>query len=287
MARYSYVNGRYVPHDDAAVHIEDRGYQFADGVYEVVAIVAGRLVDVEPHFDRLARSLGEMKIEWPVARRVLVLIMRELIKRNRLENGILYMQITRGVAPRDHKFPIGIRPSLIMTTKRINFSAERKYTDGVGVISIPDQRWSRCDIKTISLLPNCLGKQQAAEAGAYEAWQIDTDGFVTEGTSSNAWIVSQTGHMQTRPPTNAILNGVTRLSLLRIAEEEGIILEERAFTLDEAHRAREAFVTSATSFVTPVTTIDGKLVGDGTPGALTRQLVAWYTDYVAGLRAIA
>ena len=223
----------------------------------------------------------------PVARRVLVLIMRELIKRNRLENGILYMQITRGVAPRDHKFPIGIRPSLIMTTKRINFSAERKYTDGVGVISIPDQRWSRCDIKTISLLPNCLGKQQAAEAGAYEAWQIDTDGFVTEGTSSNAWIVSQTGHMQTRPPTNAILNGVTRLSLLRIAEEEGIILEERAFTLDEAHRAREAFVTSATSFVTPVTTIDGKPVGDGTPGALTRQLVAWYTDYVAGLRAIA
>ena len=287
MARSSYVNGRYVPHREAAVHIEDRGYQFADGVYEVVTIVAGRLVDEEPHFDRLERSLGEMQIEWPVSRRVLTLIVRQLIRRNRLENGILYMQITRGVAPRDHKFPIDTKPSLVMTTKRINFLAERKYSDGVGVISIPDQRWSRCDIKTVSLLANCMGKQQAAEAGAYEAWQIDKDGFVTEGTSSNSWIVTPDGHMLTRPPTNAILNGVTRLSLLRIAEEEGMVMEERAFTLEEAYQAQEAFVTSATSFVTPVVTLDGRPVGDGTPGTLTRRLVAWYTDYIAGLRATA
>jgi D-alanine transaminase len=287
MARSSYVNGRYVPHREAVVHIEDRGYQFADGVYEVVTIVAGRLVDEEPHLDRLERSLGEMQIEWPVSRRVLALIVRQLIRRNRLENGILYMQITRGVAPRDHKFPIDTEPSLVMTTKRIDFSAEQKYSNGVGVISIPDQRWSRCDIKTVSLLANCMGKQQAAEAGAYEAWQIDKDGFVTEGTSSNSWIVTPDGHMLTRPPTNAILNGVTRLSLLRIAEEEGMVMEERAFTLEEAYQAQEAFVTSATSFVTPVVTLDGRPVGDGTPGTLTRRLVAWYTDYIAGLRATA
>jgi len=287
MGRISYVNGRYVSHYDAVVHIEDRGYQFADGVYEVVTIVAGRLVDMDPHFERLARSLCEMKIKWPITRRVLVLIMRELIKRNRLENGILYMQITRGVAPRDHKFPIDVRPSLIMTTKRIDFSAEKKQIVGVKVISIPDERWTRCDIKTISLLPNCLGKQKAAEVGAYEAWQVDQDGFVTEGTSSNAWIVTQNGHMLTRSPTNAILNGVTRLSLIKIAQEEGIVLEERGFTIEDAHQAREAFATSATSFVTPVINIDGKPVGDGTPGALTRQLIAWYTDYVAGLRTVA
>ena len=287
MGRISYVNGRYVSHYDAVVHIEDRGYQFADGVYEVVTIVAGRLVDMDPHFERLARSLCEIKIKWPITRRVLVLIMRELIKRNRLENGILYMQITRGVAPRDHKFPIDVRPSLIMTTKRIDFSAEKKQIVGVKVISIPDERWTRCDIKTISLLPNCLGKQKAAEVGAYEAWQVDQDGFVTEGTSSNAWIVTQNGHMLTRSPTNAILNGVTRLSLIKIAQEEGIVLEERAFTIEDAHQAREAFATSATSFVTPVINIDGKPVGDGTPGALTRQLIAWYTDYVAGLRTVA
>ena len=287
MKRNAYVNGRYVPHHEAAVHIEDRGYQFADGVYEVVTVVAGRLVDEEPHLDRLDRSLGEIEIDWPVSRQVLRLIMRELIRRNLLTSGLLYMQITRGVAPRDHKFPTQTKPSLVMTTKRIEFSAERKFTDGVDVISIPDQRWSRCDIKTVALLPNCLGKQKAAEAGAYEAWQVDKDGYVTEGTSSNAWIVNAEGDLLTRPPTNAILNGITRLSLLQIAEEEGLVLKERAFTLDEAHRAREAFVSSATSFVTPVIALDGKPIGDGAPGALTRRLLAWYADYVAGLRAMA
>ncbi len=287
MVRNAYVNGRYVPHDEAAVHIEDRGYQFSDGVYEVVTVVAGRLIDQEPHLDRLDRSLGEIRIDWPVSRQVLQLIMRELIRRNRLENGILYIQITRGVAPRDHKFPAQTRPSLVMTTKRIEFAADQKFTDGVSVISIPDQRWSRCDVKTVSLLPNCLGKQQAAEAGAYEAWQVDADGYVTEGTSSNAWIVDADSHLLTRPPTNAILNGITRRSLLRIAEEEGLVFEERAFTLEEALRASEAFVSSATSFVTPVVTLDGKPIGDGAPGTLTRRLVAWYADYMAGLRATA
>ena len=287
MARDAYVNGRYVPHNEAAVHIEDRGYQFADGVYEVVTVVAGRLVDEEPHLDRLDRSLGEIEIDWPVSRQVLRLIMRELIRRNRLRSGVLYMQITRGVAPRDHRFPVNVRPSLVLTTKGIDFSAERKFSDGVGVISIPDQRWSRCDVKTVSLLPNCLGKQKAAVAGAYEAWQVDEDGYVTEGTSSNAWIVNADDYLLTRPPTNAILNGVTRLSLLMIAEEEGLVFEERAFTLEEAHLAREAFASSATSFVTPVIMLDGEPIGDGAPGALTLRLVAWYADYMAGLRAMA
>ncbi len=287
MARDAYVNGRYVPHNEAAVHIEDRGYQFADGVYEVVTVVAGRLVDEEPHLDRLDRSLGEIEIDWPVSRQVLRLIMRELIRRNRLRSGVLYMQITRGVAPRDHRFPANVRPSLVLTTKGIDFSAERKFSDGVGVISIPDQRWSRCDVKTVSLLPNCLGKQKAAVAGAYEAWQVDEDGYVTEGTSSNAWIVNADGYLLTRPPTNAILNGVTRLSLLMIAEEEGLVFEERSFTLEEAYLAREAFASSATSFVTPVIMLDGEPIGDGAPGALTLRLVAWYADYMAGLRAMA
>ena len=284
MARLAYVNGRYLPHRHAVVHIEDRGYQFGDGVYEVVTVAAGRMIDEDPHLDRLERSLSEIRIGMPMARRALQIVARELIGRNAMRNGLLYMQVTRGVAPRDHRFPVETRPSLVMTTKHIDIASQPKFKDGVNVITVADQRWARRDIKTIGLLPNCLAKQQAQEAGAYEAWQVDADGSVTEGTSSNAWIVTADGRLVTRHLGNEILHGVTRRTILAIAAEEGVKLEERPFDVAEACAAAEAFVTSATSFVTPVVRIDDTVVGDGSPGPLTRRLLAWYRDYAAGQR---
>lgn len=282
MARFAYVNGRYVPHREGSVHIEDRGYQFGDGVYEVIPIVEDRLVDAGPHLDRLDRSLAEMRIEWPVSRNVLEMVMAELIARNRVSEGLIYMQVTRGVAPRDHKFPANAKPSLVMTTRKVRFRDQKKLSDGVKVITIPDIRWARCDIKTISLVPNCIGKTEAAEAGAYEAWQVDDGGFVTEGTSSNAWIVTDDDRLLTRPATQDILRGVTRQSLLRIAAEEGLSFEEKPFTVDEAKAAREAFASSATSFVTPVVQIDDTILGNGAPGFLSRRLQRWYLAYCEG-----
>jgi D-alanine transaminase len=284
MARLAYVNGRYLPHRQAAVHIEDRGYQFGDGVYEVVTVAAGQMVDEGPHLDRLERSLSEISLAMPMARRALRLIGRELVRRNGVRNGLLYIQVTRGVAPRDHKFPRQTRPALVMTTKHIDFAGQPKFTEGVKIITIPDQRWERRDIKTIGLLPNCLGKQLASESAAYEAWQVDNDGLVTEGTSSNAWIVTGDGRLVTRPLGNEILHGVTRRTILAIACEEGIALDERPFSVDEAKGAAEAFVTSATSFVTPVVRVDDAEIGDGTPGPLSRRLLAWYREYAEGLR---
>jgi D-alanine transaminase len=284
MPRYAYVNGRYVPHERATVHIEDRGYQFADGIYEVVPVAAGRLVDEAPHLDRLERSLSELRIAMPMTRRALELVSHELLRRNGLSSGLRYIQVTRGVAPRNHAFPAHVRPALVMTTKNIDFSRQSKFDDGVGVVTTPDLRWARRDIKTINLLPNCLAKQTAVEAGTYEAFQVDDAGNVTEGTSSNAWIVDQDGMLVTRNLSNDILHGVTRRTVLAIASEEGVEFEERQFTVAEALAANEAFVTSATSFVTPVIRIDGNPVGDGLPGPLTKRLLAWYRDYVAGLR---
>jgi len=287
MPRYAYVDGRYLPHGQAAVHIEDRGYQFADGVYEVIPVVAGRPVDEGPHLDRLERSLAELRIAMPVPRRALGLICREMLRRNGLRDGLVYLQVTRGVAPRNHSFPAQAQPTLVITTKRMNFAADRKFESGVSVITVPDRRWARRDIKTTNLLPNCLAKQQAAEAGAYEALQVDEEGCVTEGTSSNAWIVTADGKLVTRQLSNDILHGVTRRTILAIAMEENVTFEERPFTVAEALEAGEAFVTSATSFVTPVVRIDGNPVGEGKPGPLTRRLLAWYRDYIAGTRGAA
>jgi len=282
MARDAYVNGRFVPHGAAAVHIEDRGYQFADGVYEVVPVVDGLPVDEEGHLDRLERSLRELSIRMPVSRQVLELKARELVRRNGLANGLLYMQVTRGVAPRNHAFPgDAIRPSLVMTTKRMDFAAMDKFRDGVGVITAPDLRWRRCDIKTIGLLPNCLAKQQAAEAGAYEAWLVDDDGNVTEGSSSNAWIVTKDGTLVTRHADHAILRGITRQTILKLAAEADLGFEERPFTVSEAYEAKEAFVTSATSFVTPVVRLDDRSIGNGKPGLLTERLLSVYRRYAA------
>jgi D-alanine transaminase len=280
MARYAYVNGRYVPHGKAAVHIEDRGFQFADGVYEVVTIIDGRLADEQGHLDRMARSLGELRIAWPVKPDVLKLLMRNLVRLNRLRNGTIYIQVTRGVAARDFAFPSKAESTLVMTTKRVAaFAKPEQLEKGVKVITIPDIRWARRDIKTVALLPQALGKQQAVEAGAYEAWQVDPDGTVTEGCSSNAWILTADGVLVTRPASNRILNGITRQSLIQLAAENDIPFEERCFTVEEAKAAREAFVSSASSFFMPVTRIDDQPVGDGRPGPLGRKLREAYLSY--------
>ena len=281
MPRYAYVNGQYLRHEVAAVHIEDRGFQFADGVYEVVTVQAGRLVDEDGHIARLGRSLGELQIDWPVSERVLRLVMRQLIRRNRVRDGIVYLQITRGTAPRDFQFPENAAPSLVLTTRRMNLDPKARIDRGVAVITIPDIRWKRRDIKSVSLLPQVLGKQQAAAAGAFEAWQVDEEGQVTEGCSSNAWIVTADGKLVTRKPSNLILNGITRQSVLRLAEEDGLTFEERSFSVEEALGATEAFITSATTYVMPVTRIDGRPVADGRPGALSRKLRDSYVGYAA------
>jgi D-alanine transaminase len=287
LARYAYVDGRYTPHDAASVHVEDRGFQFADGVYEVVSIIGGRMIDMQGHIDRLERSLDALDMAAPLSRPVLTMIMRELIARNRVDEGIIYLQVTRGVAPRDHKFPTGIKPTLVMTTKRVDFRNQKRLSEGVKVITIPDIRWARCDIKAISLLANCMGKTQASGAGAYEAWQVDAEGRITEGTSSNVWILTRDNKLKTRMLGPEILRGVTRDSLIRIAREEGIEVVEEAFTVEEARECREAFVTSATSFLTPVVQIDDTVVGNGVPGSLSCRLQRWYLDYSSGLRETA
>jgi D-alanine transaminase len=276
MSRIAYVNGRYVPHAGAAVHIEDRGYQLADGVYEVCEIRHGRFVDEQPHLDRLARSLRELRIAEPVPASALRVITREVARRNRVIDGIVYIQVTRGVAPREHAFPgHPVRPALVVTARSMSLAArDARAAKGVGVITTPETRWSRVDIKTIGLLANVLAKQQAHEAGAFEAWFVDRDGFVTEGSSSNAWIVTKKGVVVTRPADVTILRGVTRMSLLDVLAREKLKFEERPFTLREALAAREAFLTSATTAATPIVSIDGKPVGDGRPGPVSLALRA-------------
>ena len=281
MSRIAYVNGQYVPHSHAAVHVEDRGYQFADGVYEVVAVRDGHLVDLDPHFERLDRSLSELDIEAPMSRAALGFILKETVRRNRVTDGIVYLQITRGVAPRDHQFPADATAAIVVTARNaIPKVAQREA--GIGVVSTLDIRWKRCDIKTISLLPNVLAKQKAAEAGAYEAWQVDLDGFVTEGSATNAWIVTQDSEIVTRQTDEAILSGVTRLAVMALAEREGITLIERPFSLEEAKTAKEAFLTSTTSNVMPVIEIDGSSIGNGHPGTVTRALSELYERFAKG-----
>ena len=284
MSRIAYVNGRYVPQHLAVVNVEDRGYQFADGVYEVICVAGGRLIDAERHFDRLQRSLAELRIPAPCGRGALRLIARRLLRRNNLRDGIIYLQVSRGEAPRSHAFPESCRPSLVMTASRRPLPPGARLLDrGVGVVTIPDNRWKRVDIKTISLLPNILGKQIAVEQGAHEAWFVDDQGFVTEGTSTNAWIVTGAGEIVTHPLDHAVLAGITRRAVLETAAEAGFTVDERPFTVSEATKAGEAFLTSTTSFVLPVTTIDGAKVGDGRPGPVTRTLIAGYGRHLSRL----
>lgn len=276
MSRIAYVGGQYLPQRSAGVHIEDRGYQFADGVYEVLAVVGGCLVDEAPHLARLARSLGELRIAAPMPEAALKIVMREVVRRNRVADGIVYLQITRGTAPRDHAFPETAKPVLVVTARRRPAVDPRLAENGIAVITILDIRWQRCDIKSVALTANVLGKQQAREAGAYEAWQVDREGFVTEGTSTNAWIVTQDGAVVTRQADAAILNGVTRLAVFDIIRRDGRRLIERPFTVAEAKAAREAFLTSTTAELLPVVRIDGDPVGGGVPGPLARRLREFY-----------
>ena len=284
MSRIVYVNGKYLPHGKAAVHVEDRGYQFADGVYEVFAVENGRLADAGPHFERLERSLRELEIAPAVSRAALDHIIREVIRRNRLRIGIVYLQVTRGVARRDHGFPADASTSLVITARRGGRPSPALQDAGVNVITVPDIRWQRCDIKSVSLLPNVLAKQEARRAGAFEAWQVDKDGFVTEGSSTNAWIVDADGHLVTRQLESAILSGITRLVLSDLAEREGIEIVERRFSADEAKAAPEAFLTSTTSFVMPVIRIDEADIGNGEPGPVTKKLRTLYEAHLRGER---
>ena len=284
MSRIAYVNGRYEPHRSAHVHIEDRGFQFADGVYEVCEVRSGKLVDEVRHIDRLERSLRELRMRPALGRAALAVIMREVVARNLVDTGMVYVQMTRGAAPRDFPFPgPDVRGSLVVTARSSDSAKLRANADrGVRVISLPDLRWSRRDIKSVSLLPNVLAKQAARDAGAFEAWLIDDAGFVTEGASSNAWIVTQAGKLVTRAATQDILRGVTRMTLFDLLARENLGFEERAFTIAEAQAAREAFLSSATNLALAVVSIDGQAVGGGAPGPVVAKLRAQFHE-IAGI----
>ena len=281
MSRIAYVAGQYLMHRQAAVHIEDRGYQFADGVYEVFAVNGGRLVDEAPHLARLHRSLAELRIALPLGDAALKIVIREIVRRNGVDTGIVYLQVTRGAAPREHAFPKAAKPTLVVTARRSRPPDPRLGQDGIAIITIPDIRWQRCDIKSVALIANVLGKQAAREKGAYEAWQVDRAGQVTEGTSTNAWIVTEEDTVVTRAADTAILNGVTRLAILDIIRREGYRLVERPFTVAEAKAAREAFLTSTTADLLSVVRIDDTPVGEGKPGPLGRKLRAAYFAHAA------
>ncbi|HRE44153.1 MAG TPA: D-amino-acid transaminase [Terricaulis sp.] len=283
MSRLAYVNGAYLPLSRAAISIQDRGFQFADSIYEVWAVRGGRLCDREGHLTRLWRSLSELRMAAPMGEGPLLAIIGELMRRNRVRDGIVYLQISRGAAPRDHGFPPpGTKPTIVITAKNLDRAAmDARAAAGVSVISAPDERWARRDIKSTNLLPNVLARQAAREAGAFEAWLLDEDGFVTEGTSSNAWIVDADGRVRTRALSNAILHGVTRAALLKLAPDLQLRIDESPFTLAEAKAAREAFLTGASNAAVPVIAIDGSAIGDGKPGPITAALRALYLGAAA------
>lgn len=285
MSRIAYVNGRYVPHRAATVHIEDRGLQFADGVYEVIALWQGLPVDLGPHLDRLEQGLAELQIPMPGSRRVVAHILREVVRRNGIGTGIVYLQVNRGVAPRLHTWDHGLRPSMIATARRMPSMARTVIEEGSKVISVEDIRWKRRDIKTVGLLPNVLAKQKAQAAGCPEVFQVDGDGMVTEAGASNAWMVDRDGRLVTRPLGHEILPGITRQTLLRLARDAGMEVVERPFSLEEAKAAREAFFSSTTNFVMPVVQIDDAVIGNGKPGSVSARLRALYMDYLNGLPA--
>jgi len=281
MSRIAYVNGRYMPMRKAMVHVEDRGYQFGDGVYEVCEVRDGRLIDERRHLARLSRSLGELAIRAPLSPKALSVVLREVVARNRIGYGVVYLQVTRGVARRDHAFPTpAVRPSLVVTARPLNrMRSEALAASGISIVSVPDNRWGRVDIKSIGLLPNVMARQRAVEQGAREAWFVDRDGTVTEGASTNAWIVTALGIVVTRPADHRILRGIARTVLFDVIKAQGLTLEERPFTLAEAYGAREAFATAATQIVMPVVRIDERTIGDGKPGPVATALRRAFHDY--------
>jgi D-alanine transaminase len=273
MSRIAYVNGRYVPFHNAKVHIEDRGFQFADAVYEVCEVRAGRLVDVRRHLDRLDRSLGALRMPMPMSRAALGVVLHEVVRRNRVDHGTVYLQISRGVARRDLAFPTAAAPSVVVTARALNRDRiPALAATGISAVSVPDNRWGRVDIKTVGLLPNVLARQAAIDRGARDAWFVDHGGAVTEAASANAWIVTPQGRLVTRRADHAILGGITRAVVFEVAKAQKLDIDERPFTLDEAYAAREAFITSASQIVMPVVRIDGRAVGDGKPGPFALAL---------------
>jgi D-alanine transaminase len=278
VSRVAYVNGAYVPLTTARISIQDRGFQFADSIYEVWAVRGGRLYDAAEHMARLWRSLGELRIVAPMSEASLWAVLRETIRRNKVRDGIVYVQVSRGAASRDHVFPSpAVKPTIVITAKNLDQRSIAKRAEaGIKVITLPETRWARRDIKSTNLLPNALARQQAKEQGAFEAWFVDADGFVTEGTSSNAFIVSADGVIVTRPLTNDLLHGVTRAALIRVAQERQTRLEERPFTVAEAKAAREAFISAASNPAVPVIAIDSSPISDGRPGPIAQALRAAY-----------
>jgi D-alanine transaminase len=282
MSRIAYVNGRYLPRSAAKVSVEDRGFQFADGVYEVCEVRGGRLIDERRHMARLDRSLNELRIARPMSPAALAIVLRETVRRNRVRDGIVYLQITRGEARRDFAFPpAGTKPSVVAMARGTDVARlEQLAVDGIAVVTVPDIRWSRVDIKSVSLLPNVLAKQAAHDRDAREAWLVDAHGRITEGASSNAWIVSRDGKLITHPLGRDILAGITRSVVIDVLKAQGLAFEERAFSVEEAYGAREAFVTSASQTVLPVVSIDGRPVGNGAPGLVAAALRRDYHRHV-------
>ncbi len=274
MSRIAYVNGAYVQHSDAGVHVEDRGFQFADAVYEVCEVRDGLIVDLTRHLDRLDRSLGELRMASPMDRKALTIVIREVLRRNRVRNGLFYMQVSRGAAKRDHVFPSAdTAPTLVITAKSADPAfAQRRYETGIKAITLPENRWDRVDIKSVGLLPNVLAKQQAKDAGAQDAIYIDRNGIVMEGASANVWIVTPDGKLVTRPAEHGILRGITRTTLLDVAKTLNVVVEEREFTMDEMLAAREVFFTSATGICTPIVSIDEKTIANGHPGSVASNI---------------
>jgi D-alanine transaminase len=283
MSRIAYVNGRYVAQRAASVNVEDRGYQFADGIYEVVYVHGGRLIDAELHLDRMQRSLNEIRVAAPMGRAALGEVLHEVMRRNRLDRGLLYVQVTRGVARREHAFPAAtIRPALVVTARRTPPFPASAADWAAAAVTHPDLRWARCDIKAVALLPNVLAKQAAREQGAVEAILIDRQGMVTEGASSNIWIVDAAGRLRSRHLDHAILAGCTRAALIGLLRDLRVPYEESAFSAEEMRGAREAFLTSASSFVRPLVKIDGAPVGDGSVGPVTQHLFDLFARHVRG-----
>ena len=278
MSRITYVNGRYLPHARANVHIEDRGYQFSDGVYEVIAICNGKYIDFDRHLKRLWRSLAALDIDKPMSKSAFHQVLANVVRLNRIRDGMAYIQVTRGVAKREHTYKSDTMPSLVITAGRGLWKTDMIAKDGAKVITYPEQRWARRDIKSVSLLANVLAAQAAKNAGAMEAWLLEPDGTVTEGTSSTAWIVTQKGTVVTRPFSQNILPGVTRIAVENLMTRQGLRLEERTFHISEVARAREAFMTSATKFVMPVIRVDDTVIGDGKPGQTAIALRQLYVD---------
>jgi D-alanine transaminase len=277
MSSIVFVSGSFLPFEEASIPIMDRGFLFADGIYEVSAVLNSRLVENDAHLARLDRSLDQIRIANPYTAQEWTRLEEELVRRNGLVEGVVYMEVTRGAAERDFAFPKDAKPTVVMFTQVKNITRAPAAETGVAVVTVEDLRWKRRDIKSVALLAQVLAKQAAAEAGVFEAWMVE-DGHVTEGSSSTAFIITRDGRIVTRPLSNAILPGITRQSVMRLAQEHGLKVEERLFTIEEAHAAAEAFLTSASSFVMPVVEIDGKPVGNGRPGALTRRLRQLYLE---------